>query len=237
MHVGRSNNKTTYFIDNHPVSATSLHNDLGVSFQSDLGFASHIEKVIQSANRASWFIRSSFKGCDAPTLMFAFTTYVRPILEYNSPLWSPSYLTYIDSIERVARSFTKRLPGLYHLSYQSRLAILKQHSLEWRRIFCDLRLFYSIYHDRCHLPSSCAPLFSHLSTITRGHSKRIRRPPARSNIRLFSFTVRIAPIWNSLPPHIVDSPSVTIFCSRLKNFDIGCFCKRFPFRPPLFYQC
>ena len=44
--------------------------------------------------------------------MRAFITYVRPIVEYNSVVWSPSSAHDIDAVERVQRRFTKRLPGL-----------------------------------------------------------------------------------------------------------------------------
>ena len=41
--------------------------------------------------------------------MRAFVTYVRPILEYNSIIWSPSLVRDIEQLEKVQRRFTKRL--------------------------------------------------------------------------------------------------------------------------------
>jgi len=38
--------------------------------------------------------------------------YVRPIVEYNSIIWSPSTARDIDAVESVQRCFTKRLPTL-----------------------------------------------------------------------------------------------------------------------------
>ena len=60
----------------------------------------------------------------------AFVTYVRPILEYSSAVWSPSLITLINKIESVQRNFTKRLPGLQNLNYGER----KLKSLEHRRL-------------------------------------------------------------------------------------------------------
>jgi len=45
-------------------------------------------------------------------LVRAYKTYVRPLVEYNSVVWSPVNLHDTDAIESVQRRFTKRLPGL-----------------------------------------------------------------------------------------------------------------------------
>jgi len=40
--------------------------------------------------------------------------YVKPIVEYNSAIWSPSTVRDIEVVERVQRRFTRRLPRLRH---------------------------------------------------------------------------------------------------------------------------
>jgi len=50
----------------------------------------------------------------------AFTTDVHPILEYNSPVWSPTLKEgRILLIEAVQGQFTKRIPGMSGLTIQS----------------------------------------------------------------------------------------------------------------------
>ena len=44
-------------------------------------------------------------------ILRAYKTYVRPILEYITPAWSPHEIGLINSIEAVQRSFTKRISG------------------------------------------------------------------------------------------------------------------------------
>ena len=70
--------------------------------------------------------------------------YVRPLLEYNSVVWSPDTVKDIAAIESSQRRFTKRLPGLRSYSYQHRLHRLKLQSLEQRRLRADLVLCYKI---------------------------------------------------------------------------------------------
>ena len=62
----------------------------------------------------------------------AFVTYVHPLLEYNSVIWSPSLKRDIALLEQVQRRFTKRLPGLKDHSYDERLKLLNLECLELR---------------------------------------------------------------------------------------------------------
>ena len=69
----------------------------------------------------------------------AFIVYVRPLLEYNSVVWSPYYKQDIETIERVhvQRRFSKRLPGLKEFTYEERLKFLGCSTLELRRLHTD----------------------------------------------------------------------------------------------------
>ena len=49
-------------------------------------------------------------------LILAYKIYVRPLLEYASPVWSPSQINLINTLEAVQRKFTKSIPGLSQLS-------------------------------------------------------------------------------------------------------------------------
>jgi len=51
-------------------------------------------------------------------------TYVRPLVEYCSPVWSPSTIGQIKRVESVQKVFTKKLPGMRYLSYVERLSVL-----------------------------------------------------------------------------------------------------------------
>jgi len=48
----------------------------------------------------------------------AFMTYIRPMLEYSSGVWSPTQAGLIDKLESVQRHFTKRIPAIHELSYR-----------------------------------------------------------------------------------------------------------------------
>ena len=71
-------------------------------------------------------------------LIRAYLVYVRPVVEHNTVVWSPYTIKNIETIERVQRRFTKKLPGLRKFSYDERLSRLHSHSLELRRLLTDL---------------------------------------------------------------------------------------------------
>jgi len=68
----------------------------------------------------------------------AYTTYVRPLLEYSVCVWSPYHLEDRIKIESVQRRFTKRIRGLSNVGYKDQLKILSLESLQLRRLHQDL---------------------------------------------------------------------------------------------------
>ena len=76
-------------------------------------------------------IHRCFASRNVELLTRAFVTYVRPLLEYNSVIWSPSLKRDIALLEQVQRRFTKRLPGLKDHSHDERLKLLNLERLEF----------------------------------------------------------------------------------------------------------
>ena len=85
-----------------------------------------------------------FVSGNVTLLVRAFVVDVRPVLEYNSIIWSPHLKQEIMMIEKVQRRFTKRLRGCKALTYTDRLAKLGLPSLELRRLYLDLIYCYKI---------------------------------------------------------------------------------------------
>jgi len=81
---------------------------------------------------------------DPQSLTKAFITYVRPLLEYNSIIWSPYIKQDVDRIEQVQRRFSNRLRGLRTYTYENRLKSIDLPSLELRRLRNDLAWCYRI---------------------------------------------------------------------------------------------
>ena len=136
--IGRTNDRIQYVINTNSISKVDPIKDLGVTVDRELKFNIHINNIVQQANQRASQILRCFLSRNPITLVRAFKTYIRPILEYASTRWSPSYIHQINLLESVQRSFTRRIPGCSHLSYIDRLAFLKLQTLEQRRLIADL---------------------------------------------------------------------------------------------------
>ena len=54
-------------------------------------------------------------------LLPIYKSYVRPIIDYACPVWSPYLKKDIDKIEKIQRRFTRFFPHLRSLDYRARL--------------------------------------------------------------------------------------------------------------------
>ena len=59
-------------------------------------------------------------------------------------MWPPSLKQLTESLEKVQRRFTKRIVGMYNLTYHQILTCLDLESLELRKLCADLLLVYKI---------------------------------------------------------------------------------------------
>jgi len=119
--VGRVYDRIRYHLNGTELPQSNICRDLGVTITSDLSPSQHISEITLKAHqRANPIIRCFVSG-DTRLLVRAFIVYVRPLLEYNSVIWSPSLIKDIDLIEQVHRRFTKRLRCLDGVAYTERL--------------------------------------------------------------------------------------------------------------------
>jgi len=153
--------------------------------------------MVFKAHQRNNAILRCFVSRNITLLLRAYLVYVRPLLEYNSTIWSPHYSYDIDAVERVQRRFTKRLPGLSNYTYNERLSFLNIPTLEQRRMRADLILCYKIFVN--HL-SICSVDFFETRTagITRGHPYKLYKRPSCCFTRS-SFFERIVNAWNNRP--------------------------------------
>ena len=133
----------------------------------------------------NFLFRSLISG-NVTILTKAYITYVRPLLEYCTFIWSPFQIYLIDKIDCVQRYFSRRV--LFHtkLSYPERLLILHLDTLEARRIKFDLKLCFKIIHNLCGFDPDNFFTFAP-STLTRGHEFKLIKPICRNNW-LLNFT-------------------------------------------------
>ena len=70
-------------------------------------------------------------------------SYILPLFDYCSAIWSPYKLCDIDLLEDGQRNFTKRLQGMNEVPNEERLVKCGLVSLELRRLRKDLAILLS----------------------------------------------------------------------------------------------
>ena len=140
------------------------------SARQSLSPSLHVSNIfVAKANQRAAAIYRAFTSRDITLLLRAYTTYVRPIVEHDSVVWSPYTVKDIDAIESIQRRFTERLPGYKFLTYSERLKRANLLSLELRRLHFDLVWCYKILFG--HVDMKSDSLFEwapHLSTTAPG---------------------------------------------------------------------
>jgi len=197
-----------FFNLNADLPDCSTVKDLGVTVNDLLTPCDHIAKTVCTAFQQVNLIYRTFVSRDLSSLVCAYCTYIRPLLEYNSVVWSPSNLgdTDIRCVESVQRKFTKRLPSFHNLSYTVRTEKLGLTTLELRRVHFDLVVCYKIVIN--FIKVQFDDFFSFiLVTKTRGHPYRLFVNFATNNVRKNFFAHRVVRYWNFLPADVV------YFCS------------------------
>jgi len=221
LHLGKNNINPPYFLNGCQIGASQDVTDLGVDIDSCLKYNLHINKIIGKAYCRVGVVFKCFATRSVRVLRQAFITYVRPILEYASSVWSPHLLKHINAIEKIQKKFTKRIPRLSHLAYPERLAAIGLEPLELRRLKTDLIMYYKILHDLIALPANV--YFNQQQYFSQTRTGGNRLIVTRCNTDRFrnDFFNRCLNCYNNLPPHVVNASSLTRFKNLLSITDLS----------------
>ena len=211
--IGIHNGCYSYSLCNSPITTRSEISDLGVIVDSNLNFTSHINSIVSKAHVRANLILRSFQSKRDQSLIKAFNTYVRPLLEYCSSVWSPLFKKDIIKIESVQRRFTKRLPGYKHLTYPQRLRKLNMESLEVRRIRNDLLLAYKIVFGILNTDLNHYFKIKEATYNLKGHKYKLQLPMCKNSRSSHFYFYRVISVWNNLPALTTDFSSL----GRFKN--------------------
>ena len=130
---------------------------------------------------------------------------------------------YKDALENVQRRATKQINGMSdtYISNPDRLRKLKLPTLAYRRIrgrgdMIDIcKLLHGKYDRNTSNIINLYKYHNKLNERTRGHIWKICHERSRLNLRKEIFPNRAVNMWNFLPEHVVNAPSVESFKNRL----------------------
>ena len=184
-----------YKIGNTAINKVASAKYLGVTITQNLSWKEHITKITNKANSTRGFLQRNLRQCSISVKSLAYVTYVRPIVEYASVVWSPHTQALKNLLEMVQRKAARFVFNSFarNISVTALLERLNWTTLENRRNHAKVTMFYKIINDIVSID------FLHYlqpsSSMTRGHSQRFIPISTRVNTYQYSFLPSVIRIW------------------------------------------
>ena len=211
-------------VDGFRIKQVSSSKDLGVIFDRNGSFHTHITTQSSKATKISGYIFRTFISRDKFVMISLFKTLVLPIIEYGCILWHPHVQQEINVVEEVQRTFTRKIKGYSCYNYWERLKTLNIFSLERRReryiILYTFKIIFNLVPN---------PGIEWSDTTTR-RGRLIAVPQVNPNqnrigstLRFNSYLFTCPRLFNCLPKDIrnftqTGMSSIDLLKTKLDNF-------------------
>ena len=211
----RSKSDNSYHIGADMLARVDSYPYLGVTISSDLKWHNHISHITAKASRTLGFVRRNVYNCPSEVKSLAYTSLIRPQLEYASASWDPYLVGDIQQLEKVQRRAARFVfrDYKYTTSVTGLLERLEWPLLSTRRTNSRLTLFYKAVHDQAGI--SLHHLQKPLRNTRSADDTTFIALSARKNPYLFSFFPRTITDWNQLSREQRLKPSVNSFRQSL----------------------
>ena len=208
-------------LDGITLTPSTTARNLGVIFDQDLSFSSHIKHVTRTAFfhlRSITKIRNILSQSDAEKLVHAFIT---SRLDYCNSLLSGCPKNSLKSLQLVQNAAARVLTGVRKREHISpTLASLHWLPVGFRIDFKILLLTYKALNDKAptYLKELIIPYCP--TRALRSQNAGLLVTPSISKNRLGgrAFSYRAPLLWNQLSPWVKEADTLTTFKSRLKTF-------------------
>jgi len=207
-----------YTMDGTTLKYVNSNPYLGVHLDHRHSFGPHIQKISVKSTRLLNFLRRNMRKCPQKTKEKTYHALVRPGIEYCSPIWSPhrqgqtKQINQIEMVQRRAARFVLNKPHrkTQRDSVTAMLGQLGWTSLESRRIYHSLILFYKVLNRLVEVPLQYLP--SPATRLTRrDHPLKFQLPTSNNNTHKNCFTSRTVRLWNQLPQDVALAPTLEAF--------------------------
>jgi hypothetical protein len=191
---------------------------LGVHISNTLSWDKHIQETIKKAQRVQNVIRRNLWSCNREVKTTAYLSLVRPLLEYASSVWDPSFKKDINALERVQRQAARFCMGNYKREPGTVTKLLKD--LEWdtlqtRRKRQKLCMLFKMQNGLVDIP-----LLDYVQPSkkeTRGNNQKFIQVSHKARAFQDSFFVSTIKDWNQLKCDAVNCPSLETFKTKIQN--------------------
>ena len=198
-----------YSLNGIYLEEASEQKDLGVLISNDLKLSRHICNVCKHANQRIGMIKRCFSHFTSEKISILYKAIIRPILEYASVVWNPIMKKDIDQLEKVQKRCLRLCPTEISLP-----------TLAERRRQIDVVETFKFLNGKYKTASSTFFELPHREGL-RGHSHKIFKKDAKTEVAKQFFGNRVVNEWNSLPQDVISAPSVSTFKDMLRALPPG----------------
>ena len=128
--------------------------DFGLLRSDTFSYEEHIHSYmwVNKAAKNADLVSKAFSTRNTAFLLHVFNLYIRPILDYVSPVWSSSDIAHCTASANMQRRYKRPIDGLRSMTYDQRLAELGLLCLAKHRHYLDTVLTYKNLHGLVSLP-------------------------------------------------------------------------------------
>ena len=207
------------FFQNHQLEDVSYHRHLGITLRSNLTWSQHINQIVQKANKLINILKCLQFRLDRNSLETIYISFIRPLLEYGSPIWDGCTQADADRLESIQIAAARVITGAMKGTSVSKLyEEIGWETLAERRKKAKLIIMYKIINNLT--PTYLRDLLPETPPLAMNHNTRHRPDiyPFRARTSLFekSFFPSTVRLWNQLPHEIRNAVSLSQFKSKLK---------------------
>ena len=187
---------------------------------SKLAFNAHINSICKKAHSTRQFLQRTLSRCDRDTKAKAYSTFVRPIVDYSCSVWDPSkenksQAERLESVQNKAVRFA-------HNNWKRTASVsamrvgLGWDTLEERRAQARLCMLYKIKHNLVAIPISLFPHSKYIITSCGTPVRFLLPGPVTSGYQR-TFMYAAPALWNRarLPGGTIDAPDPETFRSAI----------------------
>ena len=193
-----------YYLHNIEIPKTDSVKYLGVKLESSMRWNDNTTYLVNKASSRLGYVKRTIPPTLPHLRAKAFTSLVRPIVEYASTVWdgqlTKTQSTKIEAIQRRAARNVFNIPRTDHQTSTTKLLEdLDWQNLDYRRERRRLGLFRAM-----HFGEVATPITDYIDphphqNNTRRHSQQYLIPHCNTELFKKSFFVSTAKLWNCLP--------------------------------------
>ena len=214
--------QTSYLINDSPLRRVSEVKDLGVIFQDNFEFHLHLDVTVSKAFKMLGFIYRTASRFSTSTIIYLYKTLVRPILLYNSTIWSPHHESHIRKLESLQHKFFRYLAFRRGTPFSFDDHDFGDFAAQVG--LCSIKSLHD-YYDILFVKKSmqAGALLSSLFLLrenrynTRGH-RQLEEKSTNKDYVFHSSLFRLRRVWNLLDINIKGCDKLGDFKSCLRDF-------------------